>query len=122
VLLFLSYSLVYFENDFHFYPMYTEAEIDNIEQFFKQNGLPDSLQISSHHKINNLPLFVKKTLSVVRMNTGTNVKSHFFIKLVTIKMILEGKINSYGSIYQNLKESPISKLENNRQDKSCKGL
>ena len=75
--------------------MYTEAEVNELELYFRQHTLPDSIKIASHHKIDDLPHFIGSTLAIVRKYIGTNIDSHHFIKLGTIKMIMEGKVNIY---------------------------
>jgi hypothetical protein len=69
--------------------MYTEKDINELEQFFKTVSLPKELQLTPDQKITDVKKFYENHLAAVRANIGKNTFNSFYDRLVKMKELLQ---------------------------------
>jgi hypothetical protein len=69
--------------------MYTEKDINELEQFFKSVTLPQEIQLTKSEKVIDVKLFVKTSLSVCRSNQGQKAFTAAYDRLVKLKELLQ---------------------------------
>ena len=69
--------------------MYTDKEINELEQFFKSAALPEEIQLTRCEKVVDVSEFIKTSLSVCRANMGQKTFEAAYDRLVKLKEVLK---------------------------------
>jgi len=67
---------------------YADTEIQEMEEFFKTAGLPESIQIDAGVIITNLPAFIYSHLQIIKLRKGVPIFEAFYDRLLTVKEML----------------------------------
>jgi hypothetical protein len=68
--------------------MYTEQDLQHLEQFFKTVTFPQEIQLTECEKITEVTKFVNASLSTCRANMGVKTFAAAYDRLVTLKDLL----------------------------------
>ena len=69
--------------------MYTEQELNELEQFFKSATLPHQIELIPSQKIIDVSKFIDSHLAAARNNIGKNTFSAFYDRLVMLKTLIQ---------------------------------
>jgi hypothetical protein len=75
----------------HICKMYTEQNLNELQQFFDTVKLPAQIQLTKDQKIIDVEKFVKGHMDCARSNIGKNAFLSFYNRLVGLKELLQGK-------------------------------
>ncbi len=65
--------------------MYTEKDLQELEQFFNTAKFPDEIHITKDQKIIDVIKFIRGHLAFARANIGKNTFASFYDRLVLLK-------------------------------------
>ncbi|WP_207515997.1 DUF6965 family protein [Longitalea luteola] len=68
--------------------MYSEKELNDLEQFFGTVELPEEIEVMQAQKVIDVQKFIKNHLACARANIGKNTFSSFYERLVKLKELL----------------------------------
>jgi hypothetical protein len=71
--------------------MYTENDINELEQFFKSVTLPKEIQLSQCEKVTDVAKFISSSLATCRANMGQNAFAAAYDRLVKLKELLQNQ-------------------------------
>jgi hypothetical protein len=65
--------------------MYTEKDLQELEQFLNAAVFPEEIQLTKDQKIIDVPLFIKGHLAFAKDNIGKSIFASFYDRLVLLK-------------------------------------
>jgi len=71
--------------------MYTEKELNELEQFFKSTTLPKEIQLTRDQRVSDVKKFIDSHLQVCRGNLNNKAFQSFYDRLVKLKDLLQNQ-------------------------------